>query len=205
MGDRRVPLPDRRRNCDRCDRSGDRRTGRGRWLLPVLLLPVRVLHLRLLLVLPVPRPLLGRGRVGLARLPDVRTVPLQAGRRGRNPSAAVRERRDHQGSVRPDDAGHRTEPRAPPVSERPARQRGDGGQAATMENRGPAFATTAPSGTELSAVVTSGVAWVPSASNAPHIAIARPPRELTVTRCRISGCVKATVTKPPSSAAATLS
>ena len=41
-----------------------------------------------------------------------------------------------------------------------------------MENRGPAFATTAPSGTELSAVVTSGVAWVPSALNAPHIAFA---------------------------------
>src|SRR3989442_14190915 len=162
MGDRSVPLPDRRRNCDRCDCPGDRRTGRGRWLLPVLLLPVRVLHLRLLLVLPVPRPLLGLGRVGLARLLDVRTVPLRAGRRGRNPSAAVRERRDHQGSVRPDDAGHRAEPHPPPVSERPALQPGDGGQAATMENPGPAFATTAPNGPELLTVSTRGVAWVPN-------------------------------------------
>src|SRR2546428_4236124 len=116
MGDRSVPLPDRRRNCDRCDRSGDRRTGRGRWLLPVLLLPVRVLHLRLLLVLPVPRPLLGRGRVGLARLPHVRAVPLPAGRRGPNPSAAGPEPRDHQRAVPPDDAGHPTEPRPPPRS-----------------------------------------------------------------------------------------
>src|SRR3989442_10557403 len=114
MGDRRVPLPDRRRNCDRCDRSGDRRTGRGRWLLPVLLLPVRVLHLRLLLVLPVPRPLLGRGRVGLARLPDVRTVPLRAGRRRRNSSAAGRGRPAYPGTARPGNAGPRTAPPPPP-------------------------------------------------------------------------------------------
>src|SRR5437773_2748043 len=86
----RKPL---RRNCDRSDRPGDRRTGRGRWLLPVLLLPLRLLHLCLLLVLPVPRPLLGLGLVGLARLPDVRTIPLRPPlrprRRGRDPPAAV--------------------------------------------------------------------------------------------------------------------
>src|SRR2546430_10771123 len=108
MGDRSVPLPDRRRNCDRPDRPGDRRTGRGHWLLPVLLLPVRVLHLRLLLVLPVPRPVLGLGWVGLARLPDVRTGPLRPCRRGRDPPAAVRERRGHEGPVRSDDARYRT-------------------------------------------------------------------------------------------------
>src|SRR2546427_13300405 len=107
MGDRSVPLPDRRRNCNRPDHPGNRRTGGGRWLLPVLL-PVRVLHLRLLLVLPVPRPLLGLGWVGLARLPDVRTIPLRPRRRGRDPPAAVRERRDHEGPVRSDDARYRT-------------------------------------------------------------------------------------------------
>src|SRR5439155_21529673 len=88
LGDHRAPPPDRHRDCDWSTRPGDRRAGRGIWLLPVLLLPIRVLHLRLLLVLPVPGSLLGLGRVGLAGLFDVRRVPL---RRGRGPPTVVRE------------------------------------------------------------------------------------------------------------------
>src|SRR5437667_3166095 len=74
LGDRRAPSPNRHRNCDRSRRPGNRRARRGIRVLPILLLPVRVLHLRLLPVLPVPGSLLGLGRVGLAGLFDVRRV-----------------------------------------------------------------------------------------------------------------------------------
>src|SRR3989475_10493639 len=116
VGDRRPPPADRRRNCDRSRRPADRRAKRGIRVFPFLLLPVRVLHLRLLPVLLFPRPVLGLGRVGLAGLPDVRTIRVPR-RRGRDPPPTVCERRDHEGSVRPDDAGHHAKPKPASIDE----------------------------------------------------------------------------------------
>src|SRR5207245_5639764 len=62
------------------------------------------------------RPVRGLERRGLAGLPDVRTIRVPR-RRGRGPPPTVCERRDHEGSVRPDEAGHHAKPKPASIDE----------------------------------------------------------------------------------------